>query len=187
MTEEEILARMQERVEGYRRQSPTPGPGPVNTNSDDLYGVASRVQTASNAIGTLNPRNRGFLNDLAQSVKKLFQRSLSWYTRSLRSFGAAVSTAFRRHGEAISQLAYSVEENRRAVDELSRQAQEDLRELQRRVELNLDSVETRARKAESAALRNHEELAKLQSHFERELARVRADVQSKTAKPSEDK
>lgn len=181
MTEAEILARMQQRVEGSRHRGLRPGSGTVNSSSDDLYGVASEVQSVSNAIGTLNPRNPGFLNELAQSGKKLIQRSLSWYTRSLRSFGAAVSTALQRHTEALSRLAYSVEQNERAVEELSQQAQENLAELHHRVELDLGSVEARARTAESAALQSQEELLRLRTHIEQELAKIRSEVQSKVS------
>ena len=44
-------------------------------------------------VGKLNPRNGGLANHAAQSAKKFMQRSLSWYTRSLHHFQAAVSQA----------------------------------------------------------------------------------------------
>jgi hypothetical protein len=45
-------------------------------------------------VGTVNPRPPGWRDDLIQRVKKLFARSLTWYTRPLHAFDITVTRSF---------------------------------------------------------------------------------------------
>ena len=77
--------------------------------SDSLY----RLRQAQANVGHLNPRHSGLLNRAAQASKKLLQRSLSWYTRSLQMFNSEVTGAF-------DQVELALEEQRASKEALER-------------------------------------------------------------------
>jgi O-antigen chain-terminating methyltransferase len=61
------------------------------------------------AIGTVNPRPPGFVNDLAQSVKRLIARGLDWHVREQVEFNrgvlAAIDALIETHNETNRALA----------------------------------------------------------------------------------
>jgi SAM-dependent methyltransferase len=75
------------------------------------------VWASKEAVGQLNPRNPGYLNQLVQAAKKMLQRSLSWYTRSLQGFHSQVARAIEEHGSAINSIDVSL---RRLQSEITR-------------------------------------------------------------------
>jgi SAM-dependent methyltransferase len=99
---EEILARIRERiaargggVQVRRQKQSAPAAAADQTASDgvdlsELRRQVSDAYTEHAAVGQLNPRNPGLLNDLAQFIKKVMRRSLSWYTRPIQLFQGAV-------------------------------------------------------------------------------------------------
>jgi len=121
MDEREILSRLKAHVARHQSFSPDEQ-RPVQTRSEvsnidlsNLSRLSAEVWTAREAVGQLNPRNPGLLNRLAQAFKKLVQRSLSWYTRSLQAFHYQVARALEEHGTAINSVERSV---RRLQDEV---------------------------------------------------------------------
>jgi len=66
--------------------------------------LSAEVWNASKAVGQLNPRNPGLLNRIIQALKKMMQRSLSWYTRPLQDFHGSVARAIEGHGRAINSF-----------------------------------------------------------------------------------
>lgn len=70
--------------------------------------LSAEVWIAREAVGHLNPRNRGLLDQLAQAFKKALHRSLSWYTRSLQAFHYKVAQAIEEQGTAINSIERSL-------------------------------------------------------------------------------
>ena len=114
MDEQEILAALKAHV--ARHQSFSPDERRTASSRTDVSSIelsnisrlAAEMWTAREAVGQLNPRNRGLLNLLAQSLKKALQRSLSWYTRSLQAFHYKVAQAIEEHGAAINSIERSL-------------------------------------------------------------------------------
>jgi hypothetical protein len=179
VTEAEILARMQARVEKSESLGGGLGaPGQGDVTSDNLNVTLYTVRAAGNAIGTLNPRNPGFINKLIQQGKRLIQRSLSWYTRSLHKFSTAVVDALQSHAIAISHTAHSLERTESRIEDLSTQTQQDILELQQRLEWILSTIENKRHAAETVSLRNQEDFVQLKSRLEDELSSLRSDLQA---------
>jgi SAM-dependent methyltransferase len=61
-----------------------------------------------NGVGQLNPRNPGPINRAIQTFKKLIQRSLGWYTRSLHEYHDRLNQALDFHARAIASLQQQV-------------------------------------------------------------------------------
>ncbi len=80
-------------------------PGLWLHDMDELRRVAATIEELRQHIADVNPRPRGWHNDLIQIPKKLLARSLAWYTRSLQKFNAAVSRALRELLHAVETLS----------------------------------------------------------------------------------
>jgi O-antigen chain-terminating methyltransferase len=114
MDEQEILTALKAHV--ARHQSFSPDEQRPAASRTDVAGIglsnisrfSAEVWTAREAVGQLNPRNRGLFNQLAQGFKKVLQRSLSWYTRSLQAFHFKVAQAIEEHGTAINSVERSL-------------------------------------------------------------------------------
>jgi hypothetical protein len=72
---------------------------------DELRQAAAALAPLKNAVGTVNPRLPGWRNDLVQLGKKLFARMLTWYTRPLNEFNAAVSQLLEEIVGALGRLS----------------------------------------------------------------------------------
>ena len=114
MDEQEILAALKAYVARHQSYSPDeqrPAQSRTDVSSINLSNISrlsAEVWTAREAVGQINPRNRGLLNQLAQAFKKGLQRSLSWYTRSLQAFHYKVAQAIEEQGTAINSLEHSL-------------------------------------------------------------------------------
>ena len=114
MDEREILAVLRAYVARHQSSSPDeqrPALTRTDVSSIDLSNISrlsAEVWTAREAVGQINPRNRGLLNQLAQAFKKGLQRSLSWYTRSLQAFHYKVAQAIDEQGTAINSIERSL-------------------------------------------------------------------------------
>jgi hypothetical protein len=114
MDEREILAVLRAYVARHQSSSPDeqrPALTRTDVSSIDLSNISrlsAEVWTAREAVGQINPRNRGLLNQLAQAFKKGLQRSLSWYTRSLQAFHYKVAQAIEEQGTAINSIERSL-------------------------------------------------------------------------------
>jgi len=66
------------------------------------------VYQLQSAVGTVNPRPPGLANQVIQFSKRLLSRALSWYTRPLHQFQAAVARAFEEQLHALESLQNQV-------------------------------------------------------------------------------
>jgi len=111
--EQEILAALRAHV----AQSQSSGPNgdkaqarvqPARVDLSKLDYFSAELGRLRNTVGQLNPRNPGLLNRAIQAFKKLIQRSLSWYTRSLHEYHDRVNQALEFHAHAIASLQQQV-------------------------------------------------------------------------------
>jgi SAM-dependent methyltransferase len=105
MEEQEVLSTLKVHVARYQTPSPD-GPDSTRPSMDPamIDGLSAEVWNSGNAVGHLNPRNPGLLNEVVQTLKKMLQRSLSWYTRPLQVFNRNVAQAIEQHGRAINSI-----------------------------------------------------------------------------------
>jgi SAM-dependent methyltransferase len=125
---EQIMAEIRRRAQA-RREKAGPACAPPPAPATPLFDQYSRpamheigmlrhdVAAATMlqpAVGALNPRRSGLHNKVIQLGKKTLGRSLSWYTRSLQEFGAAVVRALNQTVAALEavQAAVSGQEDR---------------------------------------------------------------------------
>src|SRR5215472_7035877 len=112
---EEVMEKIRARVAGRSLRGGTPSsakqPAPresqtepiplvvssaalIEIPANDLAPLHVEIETAlegTRRVGQVNPRNPGLLNSVAQFVKKVMRRSLTWYTRPLHYFqGGAI-------------------------------------------------------------------------------------------------
>src|ERR1035438_4272752 len=114
MDEREILLNLRAYVGRHQSFGPDderPAQLRADVSSIDLSNISrlsTEVWASREAVGQLNPRNSGLLNQLAQAFKKVLQRSLSWYTRSLQAFHLNVARAIEEQGTAINSIERSL-------------------------------------------------------------------------------
>ena len=113
MDEQEILAVLRAHV--ARAQSngnqPAEESAPVHAPRVDiskLEQLSAELLRLRSRVGQLNPRSAGVVNRIAQAVKKVVQRSLSWYTRSLHEYQDGVNQNIEYHARAIASLQQQV-------------------------------------------------------------------------------
>jgi 2-polyprenyl-3-methyl-5-hydroxy-6-metoxy-1,4-benzoquinol methylase len=128
MDEQEILLKLKAHVSRHRHfasDDPHPAPSRAGARSIDpsiISGLSAEVWASREAVGQLNLRNPGIVNQLAQAFKKALQRSLSWYTRSLQAFHLSVARAIEEHGTAIA-----------SVEQSTARLEDEVREIQSRI------------------------------------------------------
>jgi len=101
-----------------------------------LVHARDAAQAKIAAIGGVNPRAGGFVNNAIQAVKKTIARSLQWFVRDQISFNretvAAIEAAMEAlndHNRALVELAARTNESLAALHEKLVSIQEDAREL----------------------------------------------------------
>lgn len=104
MEEQEVLSTLRAHVASYQAGSSNEAGTKVAIDPRAVEELSAEVWNSSNAVGQLNPRGPGLLNELIQSFKKIFQRSLGWYTRPLQLFHRNVAQAIEQHGQAITSI-----------------------------------------------------------------------------------
>ncbi len=110
MEEQEILEVLKTHVERSQKSFGLNECGePPCFDRSRMDSLTAEVWNASNAVGQLNPRNRGLLNEAIQALKKVLQRSLNWYTRSFQAFNSNVARAIEEHGHAIIAIQDQLE------------------------------------------------------------------------------
>ncbi|MFN7939032.1 MAG: class I SAM-dependent methyltransferase [Bryobacteraceae bacterium] len=136
---EAVIREVQERVRA-RYPLNTAGAGQIPL-ADLMPAVHARdrAEAKAGAIGTVNPRPPGLINNLIQSVKRSVARSLHWLLREQVEFNRASL-------DCIQALIESVNQSNQAVTTLA--AQMDRRFEDLRTELRADS----ARLAEASSL-----------------------------------
>jgi SAM-dependent methyltransferase len=128
MDEQEILAILRThvaRTQGDGAGRPPSANDAVPTTRVDfsqLEQLSAELLRLRSRVGQLNPRNGGFVNRVAQAVKKLVQRSLSWYTRSLHDYHDGVNHALDYHARAIASLQKQIQNQGGGLAEALREA-----------------------------------------------------------------
>lgn len=128
--EQEILSNLQAHVARQRsmddgeRGTMSQRENVREAEESTVTGVSSQAWEAKESVGHLNPRHPGFLNYTVQSAKKVLQRSLAWYTRSLQNFHSEVMKILEEYGNGINTLGRSLrhvdKETQRLDGEISR-------------------------------------------------------------------
>ena len=110
-------------------------------DADELRHTVANIEELRKHIADINPRPRGWHNDLLQVPKKLLARSLDWYTRSLQRFNSAVSRALRElfytveaHSTNLAALDRRLDQSERSMSSIKHRLQEQLDSLQEQVE-----------------------------------------------------
>ena len=108
MEEQEILSTLSAHV--ARSQAGAPGQQGISPSvaPDVIDELSAAVWNSSHAVGQLNPRNPGLLNQVIQAFKKVLRRSLTWYTRPLHVFHGHVAQAIEQHGRAINSIQTAI-------------------------------------------------------------------------------
>jgi len=114
MDEQEIIAvlrahvaRSQSNGTGGEESESAPAP-PARVDVSELDHLNAELWKLRNGVGQLNPRGAGVANRAVQVFKKLVQRSLSWYTRSLNDYHESVNRAIEYHAGALASLQRQV-------------------------------------------------------------------------------
>ena len=148
---QEILAKIRARVQ---ERAPRPIPSNIAGEVSDAVGEPRRGYDTTNlrlnlhdcnlfhnAVGTLNPRNPGLLDQAIQFIKRIMNRSLTWYTRPLHQFHAAVTRTLNEITKALESLDGTMRrmetaiQNRDAQNSAFRRATEQrIADLQRAIE-----------------------------------------------------
>lgn len=155
----EVIARIRERVRArHAGEGPEYGPprnpiatfGPASSTHYDLGELhvnLSACNALHNAVGTLNPRHSGLHNQVLQFLKKIMRRSLTWYTRPLHEFHAAVTRtlnhttiALEEARAGLSMLEARVEHLEQRLEQTSSATAESLRGLHRDLRRTQDEV-----------------------------------------------
>ncbi|MCB1018718.1 MAG: class I SAM-dependent methyltransferase [Acidobacteria bacterium] len=75
---------------------------------DPLGHARDRADGKTAAIGTVNPRPGGLVNNAIQSVKRLIARSLNWLVRDQVEFNRAAIAYMDRNIEAMAEQNYNI-------------------------------------------------------------------------------
>jgi O-antigen chain-terminating methyltransferase len=75
---------------------------------DPLGHARDRADGKTAAIGTVNPRPKGLVNDAIQSVKGFIARSLNWFVRDQVEFNRAAVAYMDRNLEAMAEQNYNI-------------------------------------------------------------------------------
>src|SRR5262245_20866655 len=162
LSEREILERMRNRVNAAKIGSNDALPAPAVPLPRQFAFIADKgvpgyhlgrlrqnvemVYQLQCAVGTVNPRPAGLLNQAIQSGKKLMSRVLSWYTRPLHQFQSAVARAFEEDLHALeslqNQLTTAATMNQQRLDSLQQGLDLILQDLRRVAETQHEHAAT---------------------------------------------
>ncbi len=113
LTAEEIAAMVREIRERVRARYPHSAAGGVALpDLTPLLHARDAAEGKVAAIGTVNPRPPGLLNDLIQAVKRLLARLLDWHVREQVEFNRAVV-------RSLDAILEALNENNRALAALA--------------------------------------------------------------------
>lgn len=189
-----IIADIQQRVRARYPQGKLIGLGVELPDLAALLHARDIAYAKVAAIGTVNPRRAGVVNDAIQLVKRTIARSLRWFVRDQVEFNRAVLECVQTTMDALQQsnrvlaalhasyqgdegtladlrsswLDWRDEWNRR-LDQMEIKALQDIAELQSAYQYRVTTAEVNFREL----LRAHEEqLALLRAAWERQLSEL---------------
>ena len=213
LSTEEILHRMRAHVDRHPQPAQPPRNGqPVATGevvavsapvfaslapravgSRDFMPLRFEIDTAvegTRQVGQINPRRAGLHNDAIQFCKKAMRRSLTWYTRPIHYFQAAVIRALQQvlanlqgQEESIRGLSEDVAKYQGSIDQLSRHVTQLTGDVGREIGDFRNSVASEIaqqhQKVDLLGKENAElqfEIGALQSQLRRDMAELRGLV-----------
>ena len=143
------------------------------------------------AIGTVNPRPPGLVNNVAQALKRLVARSLDWVVRPQRDFNQAVleylATAAEISSRNTEQLLEASHRNALTLTELHRTTADEVELFCERLEAQLDLVRSSSeRRIEQAMADLTERIKQQQWAYDGALARQSTALQDRTYQLLED-
>ena len=125
----------------------------------DLWQLGKEIDTAregSRLTGQLNPRNPGLINALIQFVKKVMQRSLTWYTRPLHLFQGGVIRALDQvravldnHNDSLRKVAAGLVSQATALEEKTIEFEKESAELEDSLNESVFALEAKLKEATS--------------------------------------
>ena len=149
-----LIDAVKKRVRTQYPQGKTPA-GTVCVGLPDLTPVARARDAAAGkmaAIGSVNPRAGGVVNDLIQAIKRMVARSLNWFVRDQIVFNRQMVTCVETSLETLSEI-------NQTIHALA---------LQVNAQIQLLRAETEPLRAEAASLRaTSDDLLDLASHWNR--------------------
>jgi O-antigen chain-terminating methyltransferase len=119
----EQLAAMIEEIRGRIRAQHPSGVVASGVPIPDLLALlhardAAEAKVA--AIGTVNPRRAGFVNSMAQSIKRLVSRALDWHVREQVEFNRAVMSCVQSTLDALGETNRAITIVASKLEEISR-------------------------------------------------------------------
>ena len=111
MSPEQVAAAVEEIRERVRQRHGKTVPEIADFELPALEGLGharDRADGKAAAIGTVNPRPKGLVNDLIQSAKRTIARSLNWLVRDQVDFNRAVIAYMDRNIEAMTEQNYNI-------------------------------------------------------------------------------
>lgn len=142
---EAVIREVQERV---RARYPIATSGAAQVPLADLMPAVharDRAEAKAGAIGTVNPRPPGLVNNAIQSFKRTIARSLNWLVREQVEFNRASL-------DCVHSLIEALNESNRAIATLSSQIDRRFEDL--RAELHAESARYAELTAEAAELKD---------------------------------
>lgn len=91
----------------------------ADSNRQALQRELMAVHALAGAVSEINPRPPGLSNQAIQFMKRVIRRTLTWYTRPLHQFHAAVARALQEQARVVDHLADQMEQQKDAIDRLS--------------------------------------------------------------------
>src|SRR5271157_5657167 len=137
---QEILAKIRARVQ---ERAPRPIPSKIAGEVSDAVVESRRGYDTTNlrlnlhdcnlfhnAVGTLNPRNPGLLNQAIQFIKRMMNRSLTWYTRPLNE----ITKALESLDATMRRMETNIQNRDAQNSEFRRATEQRIADLQRAIE-----------------------------------------------------
>ncbi|MBN2241889.1 MAG: hypothetical protein JW793_04300 [Acidobacteria bacterium] len=90
-----------------------------NVGARDLDNLLKTVVEAHKAVGTVNPRHPGTVNELIQVLKRVLQRILRWHTQPIIDFQLCTIRFLHKTAEILSARQSRIDELERKVESLS--------------------------------------------------------------------
>ena len=197
----ELAAMIREIQERVRARYPDGGAtGLVLPDLMEIVHARDAAQSKVAAIGTVNPRAPGLLNNFVQFLKRTVSRGLDWHVREQVEFNRGMMAAVEAiletlndNNRALSQLAGGIQESNRWLD----LAKQELSAADRTLGESLKAAEERADAAEqhSADLGAHwaewrvaweQRLAATENELLRTIAELKAAFDFRAAQISGD-
>ncbi len=123
-----IVRGIRERVRAEHPASEADAAGVILADLMPLVHARDAAEAKVAAIGTVNPRPPGLLNNLIQAVKRLVARALDWHVREQVEFNRAMVEAVNRNLDALNEINRSLE---RLAERLAALRSDELAELRR--------------------------------------------------------